>query len=1084
MIQPSVQQGINHVNSISTHSTKAQLINNRNNKLMKSNIQTFSIQDCLVLTIACLISPSVFSEVTLDGSVGTAGALSGPNYQITEDVGQRAGSNLFHSFGQFNLNNTESATFSGSAGIQNVIGRVTGGQASSIDGTLRVTIPDANLYLLNPAGILFGQNAKLDVPGSFHASTADLLKFQDGVQFESGTATPNPILTTALPEAFGFLGENPAGISVTGGNNTTLEVPNGEMISLVGGDITIKDSSLYAPGGQINLASVGSAGDVVVTELGLDTASFERMGNISISQDPLVPSVTIAPEMPAIANVDVSADTAGKVFIRGGQMVMENTNIWSDTTHGDGKGIDIGLTGDLDINGIAETPEIDSAPQSGITSYSLGNGNAGNINLDVNVLKLTHGTRVDSTASSSGNGGDLNINANSVDMQTNSLISSATLDQGNAGDLVINTDALKVYDDSVISSRVFATGDGNAGNLIVNASSMDIYNNSAILSTTEGNGDTGNLTINANSLKVNDGFIINDTNNRGDAGDLTIKTGSLEFFGGVIGTLSNSPIETLSNVTASGTNGNIKIEANSILLVGDSQNSAAQITGSVLGNNDTGNLTVISEKLEIKDWASINKTISGSGDSGNLLVDAKEIVISNNAGGINGITANLGPNATGNSGDLTVRSQNLVMQNGAQIRANNAGSGDGGNLTVKATDSIVVEGASETTTTTLDSSISNRALSTGKVGNSTVVTKTLEVLNGANISADTNGSANAGNLSIFAENLMMQDKGIISAATGGTGSGGILKLNVDQIDMNKSFIATLTLGQGNAGNTIIDAGEIAMRNNSLISASTSDVGSGGVLTINVDDLHLNDSILSTASTFVGFDSDNELDLARSGDMAITSNGSIRLENNSSIVTFTNKANAGKIEINGEGSLQLHDNSSILTSVSFGEGKGGDISINTPTVAINDISFITADAAVEGGNGNINIPGFLFKSPASVIKASSRLDIKPDTIISGSIAELPDIYMDATTQLSERCASRSGVNLSSFVVKGSGGLPVAPGDLAPANLIDYPSVKEHLPPEISSESRKVFGSLDSQQGSTHAGLDNRYQLLPSASGCIE
>ncbi|MEE9355358.1 MAG: filamentous hemagglutinin N-terminal domain-containing protein [Methylococcaceae bacterium] len=822
---------------------------------MKNIIQKFSIQDCLALMIACCISPSVFSEVTLDGSVGTAGALSGPNYQITEEVGQRAGSNLFHSFGQFNLNNTESATFSGSAGIQNVIGRVTGGQASSIDGTLRVTIPDANLYLLNPAGILFGQNAKLDVPGSFHASTADLLKFQDGVQFESGVATPNPILTTALPEAFGFLGENPAGISVTGGNNTTLEVPNGEMISLVGGDITIKDSSLYAPGGQINLASVGSAGDVVVTELGLDTASLERMGNISISQDPLVPRVTIAPEIPAIANVDVSADTAGKVFIRGGQMVMENANILSDTTNGDGRGIDIGLTGDLNINGIAETPEIDSAPQSGITTYSLGNGNAGNINLDVNGLKLTHGTRIDSTASSSGNGGDLNINANSillegnqsnavprfitgttatgnagnitinnadnielsdsafilsstaaegntgvitintdalnvrgnasiqsfisetgkgdggsltvnansVDVQTKGLIRSITLGKGDSGDIAIDTGTLEIHDDAQIISTVLESGDGNAGNLSINASSVKVHNkggiasvtsgkgnagnlavnadvlqvhdnsiifsgvsttgdgkgghllvsagslgvskNAAILNTTDGQGNAGDLTINANSLKVNDGKITNHTNSSGDAGNLKIKIGSLEFLGGVIGTLSAED--------ATGTNGNITIEANSIFMAGDNQN-ASQITGTVLGSNDTGNLTVISDRLEIKDRAIIDISNAGSGNTGNLLVDANEIVITNNAGGVNGIAANLTPRATGNSGGLTVKSQNLVMQNGARITAANFGSGNGGNLNIEATESIVVEGTSETTAR--NSSINNEAFSSGQTG--------------------------------------------------------------------------------------------------------------------------------------------------------------------------------------------------------------------------------------------------------------------------------------------------------------------------------------------------------------------------------
>ncbi|MEE9423869.1 MAG: filamentous hemagglutinin N-terminal domain-containing protein, partial [Methylococcales bacterium] len=102
---------------------------------------------CVLILVCCQNS---WSEVTLDGSLGQSGALSGPNFQITENLGHRVGSNLFHSFGSFNLTRAESATFSGSSGINNVISRVTGGSPSSINGALRSTIPNANLYFLNP----------------------------------------------------------------------------------------------------------------------------------------------------------------------------------------------------------------------------------------------------------------------------------------------------------------------------------------------------------------------------------------------------------------------------------------------------------------------------------------------------------------------------------------------------------------------------------------------------------------------------------------------------------------------------------------------------------------------------------------------------------------------------------------------------------------------------------------------------------------------------------------------------------------------------------------------------------------------
>ena len=159
----------------------------------------------LPAALAVLFSASVPAAITLDGTLGTSGTLTGPNYAIPESVGQTRGNNLFHSFGQFSLTSSESATFTGSANISNVIARVTGGSVSSIDGTISFTISGANLYLINPSGIVFGQNARLDISGSFHASTADYLTFTDGGRFDARTPA-NSVLTSAAPQAFGFLG--------------------------------------------------------------------------------------------------------------------------------------------------------------------------------------------------------------------------------------------------------------------------------------------------------------------------------------------------------------------------------------------------------------------------------------------------------------------------------------------------------------------------------------------------------------------------------------------------------------------------------------------------------------------------------------------------------------------------------------------------------------------------------------------------------------------------------------------------------------------------------------------------------------
>ena len=164
----------------------------------------------------------------------------------------------------------DTARFWHEPGVENIISRVTGHAASMIDSTLQA---EANVFLLNPQGIMFGPHATLDVNGSFHASTADVLRFADGAEFSSHIGGQSS-LTVAAPSAFGFLRADPAGISIEGSD---LEVPEGQTLSIIGGDMTIEGArliffhdpaSLVAPGGQINLVSVASRGEVVFDPTG------------------------------------------------------------------------------------------------------------------------------------------------------------------------------------------------------------------------------------------------------------------------------------------------------------------------------------------------------------------------------------------------------------------------------------------------------------------------------------------------------------------------------------------------------------------------------------------------------------------------------------------------------------------------------------------------------------------------------------------------------------------------------------------------------------------------------------------------
>ena len=213
------------------------------------------------------------TQVVTDGSLGgTKGPVSPvplPNGKvdipITESLGKKVGQNLFHSFSTFDIVGGDSATFSGSNGIRNVVSRVTGGNYSTIDGTLRSTIQGANLYFLNPWGVFFGANASLDVKGSFHVSTADYLRFEDGLRFNSAPSVEDQVLSTASPVAFGFLSPTPAPVYAV---NSFLSVPDGETLSIVGGDIGLYGAYLWAPAGRINLASMASPGEVVPSPAG------------------------------------------------------------------------------------------------------------------------------------------------------------------------------------------------------------------------------------------------------------------------------------------------------------------------------------------------------------------------------------------------------------------------------------------------------------------------------------------------------------------------------------------------------------------------------------------------------------------------------------------------------------------------------------------------------------------------------------------------------------------------------------------------------------------------------------------------
>ena len=208
------------------------------------------IRKCSTGAALLIASGVVRADVVFDGTLGPAGTLSGA-FEISNAYGTQVGPNLFHSFTTFNVNAGESATFTSNfAGpTTNVIGRITGGALSTIDTVIIEHDPGRELVDHQPAGLVFGANAVLDVDGGFHASTADFLLLGDGSRFDA-TAVAGTVLTIANPVAFNFLDPTIAPIS---GGAVLLEVGQGQRLSLVGGDVMLNGTTLHAPNGAIAL---------------------------------------------------------------------------------------------------------------------------------------------------------------------------------------------------------------------------------------------------------------------------------------------------------------------------------------------------------------------------------------------------------------------------------------------------------------------------------------------------------------------------------------------------------------------------------------------------------------------------------------------------------------------------------------------------------------------------------------------------------------------------------------------------------------------------------------------------------------
>ena len=234
----------------------------------------------IVLCLAMLaICPRAIAQPILPAADGTGTLVTPEGDRFDIDGGQTSadGRNLFHSFERFGLNEGQIANFLANPNLENILGRVTGGEASFINGLIQVTGGDPNLFLLNPAGIVFGADASLNVPADFTATTATGIGFDGGWFHAAGETNWSSLVGN--PNAFDFSTLNPGAIV----NEGNLAVPPDANLNLIGG-IVLNTGSLQAPGGDITLTAVpgeslvrlDSEGNVMSLEVGNQASGFDR----------------------------------------------------------------------------------------------------------------------------------------------------------------------------------------------------------------------------------------------------------------------------------------------------------------------------------------------------------------------------------------------------------------------------------------------------------------------------------------------------------------------------------------------------------------------------------------------------------------------------------------------------------------------------------------------------------------------------------------------------------------------------------------------------------------------------------------
>jgi filamentous hemagglutinin family protein len=870
-------------------------------------------------------------QIAFDGSLGPTGPVvpSGNTFRINATADGISGRNLFHSFSEFSIPSGMVADFESPAAVHRIIARVTGGAVSEIDGLLKTSGSDADFFLINPKGVLFGDGARIDVGGSFTASTAEVLIDGDGI--EHSMLAGGAVLFSAPIEAFGFLAavaggdvaihgaalQNPGGGIQLIGRNVSFSQANvstggdldvravGEGAAMVpldfhaeasGGDaghLTVDGSLLRSGGGKHRIALFGDEVDVSSSWMNFDGFNQVADGGIRIGAGSKL-NVT---DGSVLGSVQLTGSGDASIDIRSmGRIVLDDSLILS-LTRSAGTGANIRLdAADLVIegNGMFDL--------KGILSLAEGNATGGAV--DVNVpggIRMSNNALLGSVTFNNATGGGVMVRAGEIAITGPSLdnasagfltgIIGLSYDSSEGGDLDVEAAAISLHRGGLIDSSSFGTGDGGnikvrAGGILADRAGSPFL--TGIGSDTEIDGTGGSVTVFADEITLlGGGLISSSTSGAGNAGSLRVEAERFTASGsGADSSFVAATHSGLAAVTAnkgqipSGNGGNIVIHAGSVRL-GD--RAGISTISEETGKGSAGLIEVMARDVEMTGGSVISSAAFGAGEAGGVVLTAGRVSLADSSLEVSA--------AANNAGSLSIASTGEVVLLRSLLSATASGAGRGGDVVVSGRN-VTIRGDGGGGDFGIVAS--TLAGSSGLGGSVRITAGEDLVVERARVAAESLGSGDAGSLSLVAgKRMVLRDQGEVSARALGSGSGGSVGLSADELRLESGArVVAATTGSGSAGRIELTARTIDVAGVSAISSAATGSGEAGGVVLDAGRVSISES--------------------RAEVSALSNNG-------------------GELRVSSAGEILLSN--SLLSATAGGAGRGGDVVVSGREVTV-------------------------------------------------------------------------------------------------------------------------------------------------------